>query len=422
MKLQTTLSKTPRAWILVKKNNPVRFPLYIATRYFFTRSKQNVINIINYIALSVVLIAAAALLIVLSAFTGLKDFGLSLSNVFDPDFRVETVQGKTFEVDTLSMSKVKKIEGIIEVSGIIEDKVFLNYRDKNHVAYLKGVDPSYLNVIEKDSLLNSGRWFSEEFDEVVIGGGVAQILGLGVYDYNDFLVLTVPKRSSSNAQLKDPFINKSALVSGIYSVGEELDKKYVFSSISYARKLFQRKENTFSSLELKVDPNFNNVDLEKQLKAILNTELQIRSRSELNAALFKMLNTEQMAIYLIFTLVIVIALFNVVGAVTMMILEKRPQLKVLYAMGVLPKEIQSIFFYLGGMISWVGGGIGVLLGSALVLIQGYSPFLFVPGTNFPYPVRLEFQNVGMVLVLIFVLGGIASAWASARVGKQIKLL
>jgi lipoprotein-releasing system permease protein len=134
-----------------------------------------------------------------------------------------------------------------------------------------------------------------------------------------------------------------------------------------------------------------------------------------------MLNTEQMAIYLIFTLVIVIALFNVVGAITMMILEKRPQLKVLYAMGVLPKEIQSIFFYLGGMISWVGGGIGVLLGSALVLIQGYSPFLFVPGTSFPYPVRLEFQNVGMVLVLIFVLGGIASAWASARVGKQIKL-
>ena len=314
MKLQTTLSKTPRAWILVKKNNPVRFPLYIATRYFFTRSKQNVINIINYIALSVVLIAAAALLIVLSAFTGLKDFGLSLSNVFDPDFRVETVHGKTFEVDSLSLSRVKKIEGVIEVSGIIEDKVFLNYRDKNHVAYLKGVDPSYLTVIEKDSLLNSGRWFSEEFDEVVIGGGVAQILGLGVYDYNDFLVLTVPKRSSSNAQLKDPFINKSALVSGIYSVSEEVDKKYIFSSISYARKLFQRKENTFSSLELKVDPNFNKVDLEKQLKAILSTELQIRSRSELNAALFKMLNTEQMAIYLIFTLVIVIALFNVVGA------------------------------------------------------------------------------------------------------------
>jgi len=399
----------------------VRFPLYIATRYFFTRSKQNVINIINYIALSVVLIASAALLIVLSAFTGLKDFGLSLSNVFDPAFRVEAVQGKTFEVDSLSLSKVKKIEGIIEVSGIIEDKVFLNYRDKNHVAYLKGVDSSYLNVIEKDSLLNSGRWFSEEFDEVVIGGGVAQILSLGIYDYNDFLVLTVPKRSSSIAQLKDPFINKTALVSGIYSISEDLDKKYLFSSVFFARKLFQRKENTFSSLELKVDPEFNKVDLEKKLKAILNIELQIRSRSELNAALFKMLNTEQIAIYLIFTLVIIIALFNVVGAVNMMILEKRPHLKVLYAMGVMPKEIQSIFFYLGGMISWVGGGIGVLLGSLLVLIQGYLPFLFVPGTNFPYPVRLEFQNIGMVLALIFILGSIASAWASARVGKQIKL-
>jgi len=148
----------------------------------------------------------------------------------------------------------------------------------------------------------------------------------------------------------------------------------------------------------------------------------MRSRTELNAALFKMLNTEQMAIYLIFTLVIIIALFNVVGALIMMILEKRPQLNVLYALGVLPKEIRLIFFYLGGMISWVGGGLGVLLGTCLVLLQRYFPFLYVPGTNFPYPVRLEFQNVAMVLLLLLVLGGLASAWATAQVGKKIKLL
>ena len=400
----------------------MRFPLYIASRYFFTRSKQSVINIINYIALSVVLIASAALLIVLSAFTGLKDFGLSFSNVFDPDFRVEAVQGKTLQIDSITFASVKQLDGILAVSGIIEDKVFLNYRDKNHVVYLKGVDSSYQNIIESDRFLSSGSWFSNELDEVVIGGGVAQVLSLGIYDYNDFLVLTVPKRSASATQLKEPFINKTALVSGIYSVSEELDKKYMFSNLSFAQTLFQRKENTYSSLELKLAPDFNRIQLEEQLRALLKTPLRMRSRTELNAALFKMLNTEQMAIYLIFTLVIIIALFNVVGALIMMILEKSPQLNVLYALGVLPKEIRLIFFYLGGMISWVGGGLGVLLGTCLVLLQRYFPFLYVPGTNFPYPVRLEFQNVAMVLFLLFVLGGLASAWATAQVGKKIKLL
>jgi len=381
-----------------------------------------VINIINYIALSVVLIASAALLIVLSAFTGLKDFGLSFSNVFDPDFRVEAVQGKTLQIDSITLASVKQLDGILAVSGIIEDKVFLNYRDKNHVVYLKGVDSSYQNIIESDRFLSSGSWFSKELDEVVIGGGVAQILSLGIYDYNDFLVLTVPKRSASSTQLKEPFINKTALVSGIYSVSEELDKKYMFSNLSFAQTLFQRKENTYSSLELKLAPDFNRIQLEEQLRALLKTPLRMRSRTELNAALFKMLNTEQMAIYLIFTLVIIIALFNVIGALIMMILEKRPQLNVLYALGVLPKEIRLIFFYLGGMISWVGGGLGVLLGTCLVLLQRYFPFLYVPGTNFPYPVRLEFQNVAMVLLLLLVLGGLASAWATAQVGKKIKLL
>ena len=400
----------------------MRFPLYIASRYFFTRSKQSVINIINYIALSVVLIATAALLIVLSAFTGLKDFGLSFSNVFDPDFRVEAVQGKVLEIDSVALASIKQLDGILAVSGIIEDKVFLNYRDKNHIVYLKGVDSTYQKVIESDRFLSSGAWFSGELDEVVIGGGVAQVLSLGVYDYNDFLVLTVPKRSASATQLKEPFINKTALVSGIYSISEDLDKKYMFSNLSFARDLFQRKGSVYSSLELKVDPNLNRKQLEEQLQALLKTPIRMRSRTELNAALFKMLNTEQMAIYLIFTLVIIIALFNVVGALIMMILEKRPQLKVLYALGVQPKEIRLIFFYLGGMISWVGGGLGVLLGTTLVLLQRYFPFLYVPGTNFPYPVRLELQNVAIVLLLLLVLGGVASAWATAQVGKRIKLL
>jgi lipoprotein-releasing system permease protein len=400
----------------------VRFPLYIATRYFFTRSKQNVINIINYIALTVVLIATASLLIVLSAFTGLKDFGLSFSNIFDPDFRVEAAQGKVLTIDSLKLDKIMKIEGIDAVSGILEEKAFLNYRNKNHVVYLKGVDSLFDQVINSKRLLTTGRWFDQEFNEVVIGAGVAQILSLGVYDYNDFLVLTVPKRSNKTSTFKDPFVNKTALVSGIYNISEELDKKYIFSSLPFARDLFQRKKGVYSSLELKMTPRYNRSTVEDQLRNAIKIPLKISSRNELNAALFKMLNTEQMAIYLIFTLVIIIALFNVVGALIMMILEKKPQIKVLYALGVKPAEIQKIFYYLGGMIGWVGGGIGVLFGSFLVLLQTYSPFLYIPGTNFPYPVRLEFQNIVVVFSILFVLGAIASRWSTVRLAKKTSFI
>lgn len=400
----------------------MRFPLYIATRYFFTRSKQNVINIINYIALTVVLIATASLLIVLSAFTGLKDFGLSFSNIFDPDFRVEAAQGKVLTIDSLKLDKIMKIEGIDAVSGILEEKAFLNYRNKNHVVYLKGVDSLFDQVINSKRLLTTGRWFDQEFNEVVIGAGVAQILSLGVYDYNDFLVLTVPKRSNKTSTFKDPFVNKTALVSGIYNISEELDKKYIFSSLPFARDLFQRKKGVYSSLELKMTPRYNRSTVEDQLRNAIKIPLKISSRNELNAALFKMLNTEQMAIYLIFTLVIIIALFNVVGALIMMILEKKPQIKVLYALGVKPAEIQKIFYYLGGMIGWVGGGIGVLFGSFLVLLQTYSPFLYIPGTNFPYPVRLEFQNIVVVFSILFVLGAIASRWSTVRLAKKTSFI
>ena len=400
----------------------MRFPLYVATRYFFTRSKQNVINIINYIALTVVLIATASLLIVLSAFTGLKDFGLSFSNVFDPDFRVEAAQGKVLTINSLTLDKIMKIEGIDAVSGILEEKVFLNYRNKNHVVYLKGVDSLFDQVINSKKLLTTGRWFDQEFNEVVIGAGVAQILSLGVYDYNDFLVLTVPKRSNKTSPFKDPFVNKTALVSGIYNISEELDKKYIFSSLPFARDLFQRKKGVYSSLELKMNPRYNRLTVEDQLRNAIKIPLKISSRNELNTALFKMLNTEQMAIYLIFTLVIIIALFNVVGALIMMILEKKPQIKVLYALGVKPSEIQKIFFYLGGMISWVGGGIGILFGSFLVLLQTYFPFLYIPGTNFPYPVQLEFQNIVVVFSILFVLGAIASRWSTVRLAKKTSFI
>ena len=400
----------------------MQVPFFIALRYFFTRSKQSIINLINLISIGVVLVATASLFIVLSAFSGLKDFGLSFSNSFDPSVRVSASYGKVLQVDSLQLEAINALDEVVLASPVLEEKVFLSFNNKNQVALLKGVGNRYPEVVQIDSLIVSGNWFKNDFDEVVIGGGIANNLSLGVYDYTSFLTLSAPKRKGGVGLGKNPFTKETALVSGIYFASEQLDKKYLFAGLELARRLLQRSQGEYTYLEIKTAKNHNLDALKASLKEILSQDISVLNRAQLNAALYKMLNTENLAVYLIFSLIIIIALFNVVGALIMMFLDKKPQLKILYTMGLRPKEIQRVFFYLGGLISWVGGGLGVLTGVLLVLIQDYFPLLYVPGTSLPYPVLFELKNFLIVLFTILILGTFTTAWATRNMDKKVSVL
>ena len=400
----------------------MQVPFFIALRYFFTRSKQSIINLINLISIGVVLVATASLFIVLSAFSGLKDFGLSFSNSFDPSVRVSASYGKVLQVDSLQLEAINAIDEVVLASPVLEEKVFLSFNNKNQVALLKGVGNRYPEVVQIDSLIVSGNWFKNDFDEVVIGGGIANNLSLGVYDYTSFLTLSAPKRKGGVGLGKNPFTKETALVSGIYFASEQLDKKYLFARLELAQRLLQRSQGEYTYLEIKTAKNPNLDALKASLKEILSQDISVLNRAQLNAALYKMLNTENLAVYLIFSLIIIIALFNVVGALIMMFLDKKPQLKILYTMGLRPKEIQRVFFYLGGLICWVGGGLGVLTGVLLVLIQNYFPFLYVPGTSLPYPVLFELKNFLIVLFTILILGTLTTAWATRNMDKKVSVL
>ena len=378
-------------------------------------------NLINLISVGVVLVASASLFVVLSAFTGLKSFGLSFSNAFDPDARVEAVLGKRLVVDSLQLAQISALEGVAMASPILEDKVFLTYRNKSQVGLLRGVKENYNELIDIEALLVSGNWFANSFDEVIIGGGIARNLSLGVYDYTDFLQLSTPKRKGGTHLGRNPLINESAVAAGIYFANEEIDKKYLFAKMELAQRLFQRKENEYTYIELKTTEDADLVALEKEISSLLQQDIRVLNRVQLNAALYKMLNTENVAVYLIFSLIIIIALFNVVGALIMMFLDKKPQLNILFAMGLTPKKIQQVFFYLGGLISWVGGGLGFLLGAILVAVQQAFPFLYVPGTALPYPVEFDLQNGLLVLVTVFGLGALASAWATRNIDRKMDL-
>lgn len=399
----------------------MNFPFYIAKRYLFTRSSNNAINIITIIAAIGVFAGAFALFIVLSGFTGLKEFSLSFSNKFDPDLKVFPVKGKTILLSEEEKEDLKQIQGIALYSKVIEERVFLDFNSKNKTAMIKGVDENFLKINPLDSAIVGGAWFADPQTQVVIGNTISRDLSLGPFYYNELLKILVPEPGTG--QIMDPrdaFNSESVIVSGVYSISEELDGKYVFSSLQFAQDFLSLEENEISALEIKLAPEANPETIKQNIQKVLDEQVEIKTRTQLNESLYKMLNTENLVVYLIFTLVIIIALFNVVGSIIMVILDKRENIKTLYSLGATPAEIRNIFFAQGIFMTVLGGSIGLIFAIALVFLQLEYNFVMITPT-LPYPVSITWGNIFLVIITIFALGVIASFIASGRSKKALAI-
>lgn len=397
----------------------MKFPTFLAKRYLLSKSSNNAINIITGIAALGIVIGAMSLFIVLSGFAGLKDFSLQFTNYFDSDYKVLPESGKTFQVTPEEFSALGESEDIIAYSKIIEERVFLHFKSKSHIAYIKGVDENYGKVNAVDSILYAGKWIEEGVNEVVIGTGTASRLSLGMYDYTDFLEIYVPK--PGQGQILDPsnaFTRQKAVVSGVYYVADDINSKYVFSDFEFAKHLLQLEDNEVYALEIKAKPGIKESVIRQELTRILGEKLVVKNRMQQNDALYKMLNTENIAVYLIFTLVLIVALFNVIGSIIMMVLDKRQDIHTLYNLGATMKTIRRAFFLQGALMTSVGGLIGVLLGVLVVGAQLQWNLIHITPT-LPYPVKLKFENIVLVLGTIFLLGLIASKIAATRVKKSL---
>ena len=393
------------------------YELKIAWRYFFSKSKQTIVNRINSFALFMVVITTASLFIVLSAFSGLKEFGLSFSNIFDPDYKIIPEQGSYFNVSEKVMAKLESIPEIIAVAPEIEKKVYLSFKDKSQIAILKAVSENYIAVSNVEDLVTLGDWLSFKGSEAVVGFGIAGNLSLGIYDYNDFLKITVPNINSDGALNQSLFTTQPVMVSGLFQINQDLDKKYLFSNLKFGQNLLSLKSNEFSSIVLKVVPGVKKTTLTQLIKTHLQTSFRLVSRAEQNEALYRMLNTENLGVYFIFSLVMIIGLFNVIGSLTMMILDKKKQIKTLISLGATRNGIYKIFMIIGLLICGIGGAAGLIFGTFLILIQSYYPFVFVPGTNIEYPVIFELNNLIIVIITLLVLGTISTAWALKSVSR-----
>ncbi len=366
-----------------------------------------------------VIIAAAALFVVLSVFAGLKDFSLQFSSFVDPDLKLMPTEGKSFLFSEEELSKLNAINGIASYSKIIEERIIIKSENKNLLATLKGVDSNYLTVTNIDSMITRGNWISPESNDVVSGWGISNNLSFGIFNYLKPLSLYVPKPGKGQiSSLKGMYNSVYVNNVGLFDINEQLNNEYVFANINLAKSLLNYKKNQLSALEIKLDSDADESEIKAQLETAFPNKFIIKNREQLNDALFKMLNTENLAIYLIFTLVIIIALFNVIGAIIMMILDKKKSLNTLFNLGTEPKSIKSIFFWQGSLMTIVSGLIGVTIGLLFVFLQqSFDLIMLTP--ELPYPVRLNFANVFIVLATIFALGIIASKIASQRITRQL---
>ena len=375
----------------------------------------------NMIAVIVISFSTASLFIVLSAFSGLKTFGLSFTNKFDPDYRIKPRSEKKLILSNEQLSKINLIPSVIESSPVLENKVVLNFKGKTMMAVLRGVGQNYSKIVQIDSLLISGSWFNAGYSEVIIGSSISRILNLGVYDYSDLLKITVPRKSNKTTINFDPFKSETALVAGIYSSIDNMSRFYIFSDLDFARKIFQKKLDEFDFIDLKVQGSPDIEDLADEIFKLLDTPVNIESRKELNSAVYKMMNTENIILYFVFSLIVIISLFSLFGSIIIMYLDKKREFFIFHAIGIVPKQIWQIFFFLGCCISWVGSFLGFIMGFIIIIIQKNFPFIYVPSTSLAYPVEIQFENCLAVLLTVFILGCTTSLVATAGIRKKAYL-
>lgn len=385
---------------------------YIAKRYLWSKSDQKAINIITYVSAFGIIASAFSLVVVLSAFAGLKEFSLAFTNDYDPDLKLFPKQGKIISIDDEKRNQLGKLEGLSFFSEIVEERVLLRFKDKNFPALIKGVDQVFTSVNAIESSIFVGSWFENPY-QVVLGNGIARGLGIGVHDATGILTFLVPKPGKGQVSLQNAFRTSNASASGIYVINEELDAQFVYADIFFVRELLNIEKTEVTHIELRLSENTNMQQVVNALDELFEGKVYIRDRIQLNDSLYKMLNTEYLAVYFIFTLVIIVALFNVVGSLIMAIIDKKNNLKTLYNLGATIQQLKQIFFLKGVMMSVFGGLFGIFLGCLLVLSQLYFEWFMI--TPFlAYPVAIEVTNLIIVFLTISVLGLFASWLASSR--------
>jgi lipoprotein-releasing system permease protein len=402
----------------------MNFPLYIAKRYLFAKKSNNVINIITRIAIIGVAVGSMALITVLSVFNGIEGLVISLFNAFDPQIKITVSEGKTF--NPAELEKIKNHSSIAYFTEVIEENALVKYKDKQFICSIKGVDNNFVPMSRLDTMLTEGTFgFSNSRDDyAVLGYGIAGNLDVNLLNIATPLHIYVPKRTANiNSGPEDAFNVMPVYPSGIFSVQYEFDSKYVIVPINFARELLSYN-NEVSSIEIGLKEGFSAEKVREELQQLLGDKFVVKDRYRQNDALYKIMKSEKLAVYLILTFILIIAAFNVIGSITMLIIDKKADIIILKNMGATASQIQTIFFTEGLMISSVGAVIGLVLGFLICLAQQQFGLIKLQG-NFAmdaYPVIMKLGDFVLVIFTVLIIGTILSFIPARKTARSIGMI
>lgn len=391
----------------------MRLPFYIAKRYLVAKKSHNAINIISAISVIGVTVGAMALIVILSVFNGFDNLVRSLFNTFDPDIKVTVVEGKTFVPDSTVLDEIRDLKGVYYVSEVLEENALLKYGDKQYIAIVKGVDDYFIDVNGIDSMIVDGDFILHQNnnDFAVVGQGIAYYLAIGLNFVNP-IIIYVPKRTETISYNPEQAFNSEYIFpSGIFAIEQDFDTKYLIVPIHFARKLLDYDEE-LTALEIKLNSSINIHNTEAKITEILGSKYEVKNRFEQNEVFYKVMRSEKWAIFFILTFILIVASFNIVGTLTMLIIEKKEDIATLRSLGADDKLIRKIFLVEGWMISVIGAILGLLSGTFICWLQQTYGLIKLQGSGSfvidAYPVEFQWADFISVFGIVVFIGFIAA--------------
>lgn len=385
---------------------------------------MNAINVISGISTLGVFVGSAALIIILSVFNGFENIVLSMYNTFSPEIRIEAREGKTFDPTDTRLQEIRKDPRIINFTEVLQEKALIRYGKGQSIALIKGVSEDFLKDKERlDSTVSSGSFILHENGEdmAVIGSAVQNYLSVNLSDgFRSLDVYSPRKGAASSLNPADEFNVASIYAAGVFSVQQEFDNMMIVP-LGFARKILE-EELMVSQIEINTRGNGSVSSLQKDIRQKLGKEFIVKNRSQQNELLYKILNSEKWAIFLILTFVLVIAIFNIIGSLTMLVIDKKKDIAILSSLGAGNRLIRGIFFLEGMMISMLGCLGGMMAGFLFCVLQQTFGFIKMSGTNLmitSYPVSMKITDFILVFTTVVIVALIASGISSRLSVKNI---
>lgn len=406
------------------------FSFYVARRYMFSKKSVGAINVISFISVAGVAVGTMALVIVLSVFNGFHDLVASLFTNFDPQIEVVPVKGKTVNADAPELDRIRHLDFVDVATDVVEDQAIAVYGDRQRMVTVMGVDENFDQLTNISDILYGDGDFTLRVANLyfgVPGIRLAQDLGLGAR-WADYLKIYAPVRRGQLTDLDTPtdgFVVDSLLSPGVvYAVNQnKYDRDRIITSIYFARQLFDQ-DGMLSSLQLRLKPGTDLSTAKREIKAAAGEKFRVLDRFEQQADTFRIMQIEKVLAYVFLTFILIVACFNIISSLSMLIIDKKNDIKTLHNLGANDRQIQSIFLYEGRIISAVGALIGIGLGLALCGLQqafgfvkmGESSGTFIVNA---YPVSVHYWDVLVVFITVILIGWAASWIPARRLRKQI---